>query len=61
MARLRTELPAGARAPRFFRLAGGVVLVESQVPAKTGKGLFETHSLLMGESGAPARPQPGDL
>jgi hypothetical protein len=61
VARFVTELPATAQPPQFFRLAGGVVLVESQVPAKVGKGLFETHSILMGESGAPARPQPGDL
>jgi hypothetical protein len=61
VARFVTELPTTARAPKFFRLSGGVVLVESQVPAKIGKGLFETHSILMGETGDPARPQPGEL
>lgn len=61
VARFVTELPGAAQAPRFFRLASGIVLVECQVPAKAGKGLFETHSILMGESGQPARPQPGDL
>jgi hypothetical protein len=61
VARFVAELPGTARAPRFFRLASGIVLVECQVPAKAGKGLLETHSILMGESGRPARPQPGDL
>ena len=59
--RLVADLPANAQAPRCFRLPSGVVLVEAQVPAKAGKGLFETHSILMGETGEPARPQPGDL
>ncbi|MFJ1586153.1 hypothetical protein ACIOC1_22905 [Streptomyces sp. NPDC088197] len=61
LARFVGELPAAAQPPRAFRLASGAVLVESQVPAKVGKGLFETHSVIMGESGEPARPQPGDL
>jgi hypothetical protein len=55
------ELPATAQPPKLFRLASGVVLAESQVPAKAGKGLFETHSIVMGDSGEAARPQPGDL
>lgn len=61
VARFVRELPGTAQAPRLFRLASGIVLVECQVPAKVGKGLFETHSILMGASGEPARPQPGDL
>lgn len=59
--RFVAELPDTAQAPRFFRLASGIVLVECQVPAKAGKGLLETHSILMGEGGQSARPQPGDL
>lgn len=61
VARFVAELPGTARSPRFFRLASGIVLVECQVPAKAGKGLFETHSILMSESGQPGHPQPGDL
>lgn len=61
VARFVSELPATAQAPRFFRLASGVVLVEAQAPAKAGRGLSETHSIFMGETGEPARPQPGDL
>lgn len=61
VARFLAELPATAQAPKVFRLPSGAFLVESQVPAKLGKALFETHSILMGETGEPARPQPGDL
>jgi len=61
VARFVADLPANAQPPRCFRLPSGVILVEAQVPAKVGKGLFETHSILMGETGEPARPQPGDL
>jgi hypothetical protein len=61
LARFRTELPAGAADPQVFRLPSGIFLVEAKVPAKRGKGLFETHTILMGETGEPARPQPGDL
>ncbi|SEN07538.1 hypothetical protein [Actinacidiphila rubida] len=61
VARFVAELPAAAQAPRFYRLASGAVLVEAQAPAKVGRGLSETHSIFMGETGEPARPQPGDL
>jgi hypothetical protein len=61
VARFVAELPGNAQTPRCFRLPSGVILVEAQVPAKAGRGLFETHSILMGETGEPARPQPGDL
>lgn len=61
LARFTAELPATAQAPQSFRLPSGIVLVEARVPAGRGGGLYETHSILMGESGEPARPQPGDL
>lgn len=61
LARFVAELPATAQGTQAFRLPSGIVLVESRVPAKRGSGLFETHSILMGETGEPARPQPGDL
>lgn len=61
LARFVGELPTTAQPPKAFRLASGAVLVEAQVPAKVGKGLFETHSIVMGDAGEAARPQPGDL
>jgi hypothetical protein len=59
--RFGAELPADAEPPQVFRLPSGAFLVEARVPAKAGKGLFETHTIVMGEAGEPARPQPGDL
>lgn len=50
------DLPKAAHPPTFSRLRSGVVLVESRVPVKAGSGLFETHSILMGDSGRPAEP-----
>jgi hypothetical protein len=61
LTRFRTELPADAQDPQVFRLPSGVFLVEAKIPAKRGKGLFETHTIVMGETGEQARPQPGDL
>ncbi|MYS94989.1 MULTISPECIES: hypothetical protein [Streptomyces] len=59
--RFLADLPAGTRPPTFTRLASGIVLVEARVPLKAGQDLHETHSILMGPSGEPAKPQPGDL
>ncbi|MFJ8593203.1 hypothetical protein [Streptomyces sp. NPDC093598] len=59
--RFLAALPAGAQLPTFRRLSSGIVLAEARVPVKAGKDLHETHSILMGPSGEPAKPQPGDL
>ena len=59
--RFLADLPADARPPTFRRLPSGIVLAESRVPVKAGKDLHETHGILMGPSGEPAEPQPGDL
>ncbi len=54
-------LPAHALPPTFTRLPSGIVMVEARVPLKPGKDLHETHGILMGPSGEPAKAQPGDL
>ncbi len=59
--RFLADLPAGAQPPALSRLRSGIVLVEVRVPVKVGKDVHETHSILMGPSGEPAKPQPGDL
>jgi hypothetical protein len=59
--RFLAELPGDARSPVFTRLRSGIVLVEARVPLKAGKDVHETHSILMGPAGEPAKPQPGDL
>lgn len=61
VARFLAELPPNAEAPAFAVLPSGIVRVEARVPAKLGKGLFETHTILMDDAGAPAAPRPGDL
>jgi hypothetical protein len=59
--RFLADLPEGAEAPLLTRLPSGIVMVEVRVPTKAGKDVHETHSILMGPSGEPAKPQPGDL
>ena len=59
--RFLADLPAGAQPPAFSRLRSGIDLVEVRVPVKAGKDVHETHSILMGPSGEPAQPKPGDL
>ncbi|MFK4067614.1 hypothetical protein [Streptomyces sp. NPDC029674] len=59
--RFMADLPKTAHPPTYSRLRSGVTLVEARVPVKAGTGLFETHSILMDESGGPAEPAPGDL
>ncbi|WP_369261199.1 hypothetical protein [Streptomyces sp. R35] len=61
LARLLSELPDTAQPPLITRLPSGIVMVEVRVPAKAGKDLYETHSILMDASGGPAKPHPGDL
>ncbi|MDQ0930376.1 hypothetical protein [Streptomyces turgidiscabies] len=61
VSRFVVDLPDTAQSPVYTRLPSGIVLVEARVPAKAGRGLFETHSILMDDSGAPAQPKPGDL
>ena len=53
VSRFMADLPDTAQPPVYTRLASGIVLVEARVPAKAGKGLFETHSILMDDSGVP--------
>ncbi|TPQ22063.1 hypothetical protein [Streptomyces sporangiiformans] len=59
--RFMADLPDTAQPPAYTKLASGIVMVEARVPAKAGTDLFETHSILMDASGAPAQPEPGDL
>ncbi|QES42018.1 hypothetical protein DEJ49_14390 [Streptomyces venezuelae] len=61
VARFKADLPKTAHPPTYSRLRSGVTLVESRIPVKAGSGLFETHSILMDDSGQPAEPAPGDL
>ncbi|MFD6436793.1 hypothetical protein [Streptomyces venezuelae] len=61
VARFMADLPKTAHPPTYSRLRSGVTLVESRIPVKAGSGLFETHSILMDDSGQPAEPAPGDL
>ncbi|MFE1798310.1 hypothetical protein ACFW9L_19400 [Streptomyces sp. NPDC059517] len=59
--RFMADLPDTAQPPTYTRLPSGIVMVEARVPAKAGKDLFETHSILMNDAGEPAEPAPGDL
>lgn len=61
LTRFLAELPANAQPPSLTRLPSGILMVEVRVPSKAAKDIHETHSILMGPSGEPAKPQPGDL
>ncbi|TLS41975.1 hypothetical protein FE633_33410 [Streptomyces montanus] len=61
VSRFMSNLPETAQPPLYIRLPSGIVLVESCTPAKAGKGLLDTHGILMNASGDPAVPEPGEL
>ncbi|MFD4477485.1 hypothetical protein ACFWPU_15420 [Streptomyces sp. NPDC058471] len=61
VARFMGELPRTAHPPTYTVLRSGIVLVESRVSVRAGSGVFETHSILMDDTGRPAEPSPGDL
>ena len=61
VSRFLADLPDTAQPPVYTKLPSGIVLVEARVPAKAGKDVFETHSILMDDWGNPAQPKPGDL
>lgn len=54
-------LPANAEPPTLTELPSGLVDVQSRVPSKRVRGMFDTHQILMGPDGKHTASRPGDL